>query len=150
MQETSKKEALLKAKKLCSKQEKCIQDIRKKLVQWQVEDKKHDEIIDELLAEKYIDELRYAGFFVNDKFKFNKWGKIKIAYMLGGKGIPGHIVQAALDEIDEQTYRAMVIEELEKKNQAIKDPNPYTRKQKLVNFAKSRGYGLEMIYCLFS
>lgn len=39
-------------------------------------------IIDRLVVEKFIDEERYCRAFVNDKFRFAKWGKMKITQAL--------------------------------------------------------------------
>ena len=40
-----------------------------------------------LELEKYLDNLRFAISFVHDKFRFNKWGKIKLAYALRQKQV---------------------------------------------------------------
>ena len=39
-------------------------------------------------AEKYIDESRFAKAYVNDKYKFNKWGRIKIRFELSKSALP--------------------------------------------------------------
>lgn len=36
-----------------------------------------ERIIARLLKERFIDESRYTRFFVNDKLRFNKWGRDK-------------------------------------------------------------------------
>lgn len=41
-----------------------------------------DETLGRLETESYIDEARYARAFVNDKFRFDHWGRIKIRYAL--------------------------------------------------------------------
>ncbi|HAN76897.1 MAG TPA: RecX family transcriptional regulator, partial [Bacteroidales bacterium] len=40
-------------------------------------------IVEKLRAENYLNEARYAASFARDKFRFNKWGKNKIAFELG-------------------------------------------------------------------
>lgn len=47
-----------------------------------------ERIIARLLKERFIDESRYTRFFVNDKLRFNKWGRVKIGYELYKKNIP--------------------------------------------------------------
>jgi len=98
------KEALSKAQNLCSGQEKCIFDIRKKLFDWKLPNTDHDTVMNLLLTDKFIDEQRYALFFAKDKFNFNKWGKIKIEYTLKQKNIPYEYIKHALDEIPEMEY----------------------------------------------
>lgn len=50
--------------------------------------KKGDRIVSRLLQERFIDESRFARYFVNDKLRFNKWGRVKINYEMQRKGIP--------------------------------------------------------------
>ena len=45
-----------------------------------------------------------AKAFVRDKFRHNKWGKVKIAAHLKAKGITGDIIGTALGEIDNEEY----------------------------------------------
>ena len=70
---------LSKAMNLCSKREYCCHDIREKLLTWGISKNDSERIISVLTSERFIDEARYANAFVKDKFKYNKWGKVKIA-----------------------------------------------------------------------
>ena len=63
------KNALLRAAGLCSRQEQCTSHIRDKLREWNVDDEISDKVITSLKAEHYLDDQRFAGFYVNDKFK---------------------------------------------------------------------------------
>ena len=54
-----------------------------------------DKIIDRLKAEKYIDEARYCRSFINDKLRFNKWGRKKIEFALKQKQIPLELISDA-------------------------------------------------------
>ena len=71
-------EALYKSAAYCSQSEHCISDLRNKLTQWGVMESDWDKIIRYLVDENYINESRYAIAFTKDKFRYNKWGKIKI------------------------------------------------------------------------
>ncbi len=140
----SAKEALVKAQNLCARQEKCRADIRKKLYDWNIQPDDIENIIDRLIADNFIDEIRYAEYFVRDKFRFNKWGRIKIEFTLKQKQIPSEIIRKALLEINETEYRNSLKSELIKKHKSIKDTEPYKIKEKLLRFAQSRGYELEI------
>ena len=137
---TSIKKAILKAQILCAGQEKCIFDIRKKLFDWKLPTKDHDTVIELLIKDQFINEQRYTLFFAKDKFRFNKWGKIKIEYTLKQKNIAYEYIKSALDEIPEMEYDKLLENELIKKIKAIKDKDEYTIKSKLVRFATSRGF----------
>ena len=136
----SAQEALVKAQNLCATQEKCESDIRKKLYDWKLPVKDHDGIIHKLIEDKFIDENRYALFFAKDKFRYNKWGKIKIEYTLKQKNISAEFIINALNEIPDSEYEEVLKNELLKKLKAIKDTDEYTIKSKLVRFAASRGF----------
>ena len=66
-------ELLERAARLCSKSEKCSSEIRDKLNQWGMPESEIDRAITSLEKEKFIDDRRYAGYFVRDKLKFNRW-----------------------------------------------------------------------------
>ena len=70
--------------------------------------------------ERYLDENRYARSFANDKFRFNKWGRIKIAYELQKKGIASQIRIDALHSIDDEDYERMLFELLKNKKKSIR------------------------------
>ena len=98
------KTALNKAMEQCAHREYCCEDIRNKLTAWGVRNSDSEKIIDVLVRENFINETRYAAAFVKDKFRYNKWGKIKISANLKFKKIPSDIIAEALDSIDNETY----------------------------------------------
>ncbi len=65
---------------LCSRAEQFSPDIRKKIIAAGLTDEEAGDIIEKLKAEKFIDDQRYANFYVAEKFRINKWGRIKIWY----------------------------------------------------------------------
>ena len=72
----------------CSTAERCIQDVQKKIDAAGLPPDASERIIARLLKERFIDESRFTRFFVNDKLRFNKWGRVKIGYELYKKNIP--------------------------------------------------------------
>jgi len=138
--EISKKEALVKAQNLCAEKEKCESEIKQKLFDWKLPIKDHEEVIDQLVNDKFIDEQRYALYFAKDKFTYNKWGKIKIEFTLKQKQIPNNFIKDALEKIPEKDYENLLETELIKKLKTLKDTDEYTIKSKLVRFASSRGF----------
>lgn len=145
MAQMSYERALNKAMEICSKAEKCISDIEKKLSVWEVEPESAQKIIRVLQEEKFIDEKRYTSFFVNDKFKFNKWGRIKIGFILKGKGIPQTIIQDALEQIEENDYLATLKQLFQQKTKSTKANSNWELKAKLVRFAQGRGFEYDII-----
>ena len=66
-----------KMRRMCSRREYCVADIRKKLlVQLDGNAAEADEIIAMLLNEKYVDDLRYASAYARDKSSISGWGAV--------------------------------------------------------------------------
>lgn len=137
-------EALIKAKNICATQEKCKADIRKKLYDWKIPTIEIEKILKKLLEDKFIDENRYAGYYVRDKYKLNKWGRIKIEFSLKQKQIEQNIIDKAINEIDEEEYKEIFRNELKKKRKSLKNEEKHKLRDKLLRFAQSRGYEAEL------
>lgn len=140
------REAFVKAASICARQEKCISEINKKLKDWGVDEIDISKTIDQLIAEKFIDEERYVRFYVKDKFVFNRWGKIKIRYQLKHKGIFGTVVDESLNEIDADEYKNTLVQLLINKKKLIRHDDDYKIKNSLLRFASSRGFEPDIIY----
>ena len=132
---TGYKKALLRAAGLCSRQEQCTSHIRDKLWEWNVDDEIADKVLRSLKEELYLDDQRFAVFYVKDKFKLNKWGKIKISFMLRQKKIGQDLIDQALAQIDEEEYFKTCLDLIRSKAKSIKDQNQFTRKGKLFRYA---------------
>jgi len=142
--------ALNKAMYLCSKTEKCKSDIRKKLYDWKANPDEHDKIIQQLEDQKFIDEERFVKYYVRDKFKFNKWGKIKIRTMLFKKQIPESLIINELKQISEEKYKETLEYLIKQKQKSIKDTEPYKIKTKLLRFAVSKGFEPDLILSILN
>ena len=103
-------------------------------------------IIQKLKEENYLDDNRYANFYVRDKFKFNRWGKIKIGFGLRQQGIPEETILSALNQLDEQAYFDTCKVLIQNKLSELKEKNLYTRKARLFKFAAQRGFESDLIY----
>ncbi len=138
--------ALERAARLCSSREHTVSDISTKLTEWGLSPENTKKAIDLLIKEKYIDESRYAGYFVKDKFRLSKWGRIKIRYALLRKQIPEKIIEEAIDGIDKEAYRETCLELLRQKDRTLKKESILRRKSKLMQFAIQRGFETGLVY----
>ena len=145
VKEISYSSALSKMQFICSRQERCCSDIRKKLDNWNLSFDDKDKIIQSLIDDKFLDEKRYTGFYVRDKYKFNKWGRIKISYHLKQKQIPEYIIMDAFDTISDELYEENLVEILSSKLRSTREEDPYKLKAKLYSFAQSRGFESNLI-----
>ena len=127
---------------LCSRREYCRSDIMKKVVM--ALDGNREEavrLIDRLVADKYIDDSRYASAYARDKASIAGWGPVKIRYMLLSKGISEDIISAALEDIDGGRASSKLHKLLEAKARSLK--NDPQKSLKLKRFALSRGYNYD-------
>ncbi|MUP38746.1 RecX family transcriptional regulator [Labilibaculum sp. 44] len=138
--EVSAESALSKVMFICSRQEKCCFDIRKKLCEWEISSADQDQIIQTLIDEKFLNDERYTNFYVRDKFRFNRWGRIKIAHHLKQKQIPEYIISDAIDQLDEREYTQNLQDILSSKIKSIREEDPYQLRAKLFRFAQGRGF----------
>lgn len=129
---------------LCSRREYCRADIMKKVVSALDGDReKAEKVMEILVAEKYIDEFRYASAFARDKSSISGWGETKIRYMLSSKGVPREIIDKALEEIDESKAMTRLEKLMENKYRSLKD-DPQCR-LKMLRFGLGRGYGYDEV-----
>lgn len=136
----SYEKALNKAMYLCGKSEKCVSDIKQKLYDWKSNPEHHEKILLELQKQRFIDEKRYALYFVKDKFRFNKWGRIKIRMHLYRKQIHENLIEEALLQISEDDYVEMLKNVIKTKKKQLKEIDPYKLKDKLLRHASSKGF----------
>jgi len=139
-------ELLHKAASYCSISEHCVSEVEEKLNAWCVECNDKSEIINRLISEDFINEKRYCTHFAKDKFRFNKWGKIKISYALKQKGLSEELINHALTTIDDGEYEEMLASILKTKLKGLKYEFEYEKQGKLFNFAQSRGFESQIIY----
>jgi regulatory protein len=140
--------ALNKAMAFCAGREYCYSEIRQKLISWGVTNDDSEKILKILTEEKFIDEERYAIAFVKDKFRYNKWGKIKISSALKMKKIPGEKITKALNNIDEAEYIDLLKNIIEKQKRTVKAKNLYDLKGKILRHALSKGFESNLVYDL--
>lgn len=138
-------EALYKSAAYCSQSEHCISELKNKLTQWSVTESDQFKIIRYLKEEKYLDEKRFAFAYVKDKFRYNKWGKIKIRLELHQKKIEKELIEVALEEIDEEEYKGMIIRLAKEKEKKLTYRNEYERKGKLYRFLAGKGFEMDVI-----
>ena len=150
MKPFSPAEALNKAAAYCTLCERCTSEVSKKLTTWGVSPTEQQRIIDRLQEDGFINEERYCRAFVNDKIRFNRWGKVKIKAALYEKRLPREYIAQAIEEIDEEVYMHTLRDLVATKQKELKGDD-FATKQKIIRFAASRGFEhakiLQIIKC---
>jgi regulatory protein len=145
-EEKTAQEIFTRMAALCGRSEQCSPDIHKKITAAGLSRDEAEDIIEKLKAEKFIDDERYIRSYVSDKFKFNKWGKVKIRHYLKMKGFPDEFIQNGLDEIDTEKYHETLIKTLKEKARKVKKENKFEKMGQLIRFAQNRGFEPEIIH----
>ncbi len=133
-------EALQKAAAYCSLSEKCEYEVKEKLRTWDVSNTDVAKVIDQLRHDDFINDARYCTYYTRDKFRFNRWGKIKIGMMLRSKQLPEEEITNALAQIDEAEYEEALVVILQTKLKSLTYKFEYEKQGKLFRFAQSRGF----------
>ncbi|MDF9829351.1 regulatory protein RecX [Parabacteroides sp. PF5-6] len=145
MKQLTEAEMLHKAAAYCSAAERCRQEVEKKIVAAGFPPDVTERILERLVREKFIDEVRFCRSFVHDKLRFNKWGRIRIGYELRMKRIPNPLIADALDEIDEELYLHMLQTLLKDKKKTVRGKDNRDTFYKLLRYAAGRGFENELI-----
>ncbi len=145
MKEMTEQQALLKLSALCAQAEHCSYEMTEKMHRWGLPDEVQARIMARLTQERYIDDERYSRLFVREKIKFNKWGRRKVAQALMAKRIDHETIQHVLDDVDDEEYLAVLRPLLKSKRRQLKPMTPYEATSRLVRFALSRGFTMDLI-----
>lgn len=104
---------LCRMQRLCIGRERCTSDIRNKILtainkkfqgmseEWREE--QCSAMLNSLIKDKFIDDMRYATAYCKDKATLAGWGPTKIKAYLSRKGISNEMANEALEEIDEKS-----------------------------------------------
>lgn len=130
---------------LCASSEHCLHEMSEKMRRWGTPDDERQRILERLVSEKFVDEARYSRAFVADKLNYNKWGRMKIRQALAMKRIPDDIAEAALSEIDDEEYAAILAPLIKAKRKSVKAASDYELNGKLIRFAMGRGFTMDVI-----
>lgn len=141
----TQQEALMRLEALCAQSEQCTMDLRQKLHRWEILPDDGEKIIRKLINTRFVDDARFAVAYCRDKYRFNRWGRMKIVYGLRAKRISNHDIQEALNAIDEEEYEEILISVVKSKALSIKDVDTYEGRTRLFRAVASRGYESALI-----
>lgn len=138
-------QALYRAAALCSGSEHSTTEVMEKLTKWGLSRDDAEKAIDYLIDEKYIDNERYCRAYCNDKFRYNHWGRIKIAQMLRLQHMNDKDIRQGMAVIDEDEYLTAIDEAIAQKARSVHDEDDYTRRGKIIRHLLSRGFETDLV-----
>ncbi len=134
-------QALEALQQYCAYQDRCHKEARQKLRELGFGGDPGEEVICELIKDKFLDEERFARSFARGRFKIKRWGRQKITRELKQRQISAYCIKQALSEIEEEAYQQTLEDELLRRDRIEKKAtHPYLRRRKLADYLFQRGY----------
>jgi regulatory protein len=132
-------EILAKMERFCAWQERCENDVRRKLTSFRLSDSQEDAVVKSLKENGFLDERRYVESFVRSKVKAS-WGRQKIVAALRAKGIPSELINNACSEISADDYTDRLRTAIDKWHRL--HPDVANAREKLIRHLLSKGYSI--------
>lgn len=128
--------------RFCAWQERCENDVRKKLTSFHLSEAQEVDIINQLKANNFLNEERFVDMFVRGKVRAG-WGKLKIVAALRAKHIPAELANRYCAAITDEDYGERLQNVIEKWRRTHPDEAPNS--PKLVRHLLSKGFGIEEV-----
>lgn len=100
----TKEEALQKIRRYCDYQKRSHSETKRKLYSLGLRKNDVEDLVAQLVEEKYLNEEDFAIAFARGKFRMKQWGKVKIKNELKLKQVSNYCINKALNEIKKEDY----------------------------------------------
>jgi regulatory protein len=136
---------LQKSEAFCAYQERCSFEVIEKLKRMGAEDGEVLQVLNSLIDNKFLDDVRFAHAYAVGKLRIKHWGVNKIKQGLLLKRLDRDLIaQAIVDLYEQEDYFGILKEVAERKWRELhKEKDPWMRKQKLFRFLASRGFNYD-------
>lgn len=134
-------QALSALMRLCARAERSSGDALRLMRRWGLADADAHRVLSRLVADRFVDDARYAAAFVRDKMRLSGWGAYKIRATLASKGVAAETIDAAMSEAmsgADMGERLSAL--LTRRMRSVKASSPYDLRAKLMRYALSQGY----------
>lgn len=136
----SAEQALRLLMNMAARAERSSGDALRLMKRWGVDDNDAQRVLQRLIAERFINDSRYAAAFVREKINLSGWGSYKIVAALRRKGVDNRIIENALSQYGSVDMEERLQGLLEKKIKTVKYRDTSDLRAKLFRFAANRGY----------
>lgn len=140
-------EATKQMEHYCAYQDRCHQEVGRKLKEMHMIQMASDQIILHLLDHNFLNESRFAQSYARGKFRIKKWGRIRISQELKRRDISIYNITLALKEISEDEYLKSFNDLAQKRiNQLDAEVDIQKKRKKFVDFLLYRGWESSLIW----
>lgn len=146
MEHLTQKEITQKVEHYCAYQERCHQEVVKKLYEMGIKHQEADVILVHLIERGFLNEERFASVFSISKFHQKKWGKIRIKNELKARNIGDYLISKAIKEIPTKEYFE-TFETLSKKHwENSIEKNTLKKRKKFCDYLLRKGWESNLVY----
>lgn len=144
----SAEQAYASLMRLCARAEKSTGDAMRLMHTWGVPQSERQGVVDRLVAERFIDNRRYAEAYSREKSQLSGWGARKIALQLRQKGVESAIIEDITRMLDDADAPARLEARLRRKLRTTKASSGYELRVKLLRYAATLGYDYDVSYAV--
>ena len=144
------KEATERIQSYCAIQDRCQWEVEKKMKEWGISDEIIENILTDLILDKFVNEERFSEYFCRGKFRIKRWGKVKIKNELKIKKISNNCIDKGLLQIEKKEYMKVLKDLYLKKRDSLKDTNQFIRKGKIAKHLQQKGFESKLIWELIN
>lgn len=139
-----------KAARYCVGAERSPHQVLTKLQLYGLELREALIVLEALKEANFINEKRFVSAFVNDKFTFNKWGKIKISVELRKHKISLSQIEDGLNMLNPSDYDSKINELIDQKWSQLQGEDFFLiKKKKTCQFVISKGFESHLVLLRF-
>ena len=122
-----------------------VSEIRRHLRGKRYDDQAIDGAIDKLRAQRYVDDLDFAKYWVEQRSRFRPKGDRALMSELTSKGVARETIHAALGEMPAESETDRARRAIARQLSRWQSLEPAERKRKIHAFLVARGFGYDVI-----
>jgi regulatory protein len=139
-------EAKRSMERYCIYQDRCHQEIEKKLREMRMIPEACELILLHLMEHDFLNEERFSRSFARGKFRIKQWGRRRIERELKQRDISAYNIKAGLSEISPEEYENVFEEVSKKRFQSVHEPNVFKKRKKVADFLLRKGFESNKVY----
>ncbi|MCB0792305.1 MAG: RecX family transcriptional regulator [Flavobacteriales bacterium] len=136
---------LQRARGYCARQERAASEVRAKLEEWGVSQRRVRTILRKLDQEGFLDERRFAETFAVSKLRQKGWGRRKITHALRTKQVDEATILSGLSRIDAGEYRDLLLKILDKRWRMERGSTDAVRSMRVERHLIGRGFEPDLV-----
>ena len=138
-------EAQARLEYYCAYQERCHQEVIRKLESMHMIPEAIDHIVVYLIQHNFLNEERFARSFARGKHRIKAWGRVRIINELKFRNISSYNIDRALDEINPK-YDTTFDTVSEQHWAQLRETDMMKKRKKFCDFLLRKGYESSMVY----